>query len=128
MHYFPTTPGKIIRIAAPNAPARNGWLIREATPDEQAQIEDGENYWTPTGEGTGTLSAPPVSRHKVQKDTLIQRIAEAGKVAEAAALYASQSDADKFVWDGSAWFWDDNPAIIAMAQALGLDPDVVLAK
>jgi hypothetical protein len=129
MHYFPTTTGKIIRIAAPNAPARSGWLIREATPDEQAQIEDGETHWTPSEvKGEGTLSAPPAQRYKVSKDAIISRIAAAGKLTEAAAIYASQSDAQKFAWDGYAWFWSDNAELAAYAAALEVPVEALLAR
>lgn len=134
-YYFPVSqPKKVIRIAAPNPPRLVGYEIREATAEEQAQIEAGQTHYTPTFDynnkplGIGTLAAPPAARHKISKDTIIQRIAAANKVADAAALYAAQSDADKFLWDGSSWFWSDNQSIIGFAGALGLDPAAVLAR
>ena len=134
MHYFPTTPGKIIRIAAPNAPARNGWLIREATPDEQAQIEDGENYWTPTGEGTGTLSAPPAkipTEIPAWKGRTILRLTPAGDgtlwdavQAAIAGLPDQQRIAAEEVLGGTVWS-RSSPTLAALAAALNLASEQV---
>lgn len=128
LYYFPTSaPKKIIKISAANPPRLVGFLIREATTQELADIAEGKTYWTPSANG-GQLSAPPAAKWKVSKDTIIQRITAAGKVADAAALYAAQSDADKFVWDGSSWFWSDNSTLIGLASGIGLDASDLLAK
>jgi len=74
------------------------------------------------------LDVPDASkRHKVSKDTLMSRIAAAGKLADAQTIYASQSDVEKFAWDSYQWFWSDNQQIIGFSQVLGLDPKVILA-
>jgi hypothetical protein len=52
-------PGKVILCPAALPPAQRGRAIIDPTPEQLAQVNAGENWWTPTGEGTGTLSAPP---------------------------------------------------------------------
>jgi hypothetical protein len=128
LYYFPiTTAARVVKIAAPNPPAKAGWVVRAATEAEQAQIDSGQTYWTPSADG-GQLSAPPASKWKVSKDTIISRIAAANKLTEAAAIYAAQSDAEKFAWDGYSWFWSDNQTLATYAQVLGISVSVLLAR
>jgi hypothetical protein len=123
------TSGKVILCPAALPPAMKGRAIIDPTPEQLADIASGKTYWTPSEvKGEGTLSAPPARRYKVSKDTIISRIAAAGKLAEAAAIYASQSDAQKFAWDGYAWFWSDNAELAAYAAALEVPVEALLAR
>ena len=110
-------------------PAMKGRAIIDPTQEQLADLASGKTYWTPSEvKGEGTLSAPPAQRYKVSKDAIISRIAAAGKLAEAAAIYASQSDAQKFAWDGYAWFWSDNAELAAYAAALEVPVEALLAR
>jgi hypothetical protein len=108
---------------------RSGQQLVTPTEDQLADIASGKTYWTPSEvKGEGTLSTPPVARYKVSKDAIVSRIAASGKLAEAAAIYASQTDAQKFAWDGYAWFWNDNADLIAYADAVGIPASALLAR
>jgi hypothetical protein len=59
---IPTTkPGSITKIPSALPPIAAGRAIITPTPEQLAQLANGENYWTP-GEtpGEGVLSAPPI--------------------------------------------------------------------
>ena len=68
------------------------------------------------------------TRYKISKDTLMSRIAAAGKLAEAEAIYASKTAVEKFAWDGYSWFWSDNPILTDYAKILKIEPSVLLAR
>lgn len=68
------------------------------------------------------------SRWRVNKDTLITRITDAGKLADARTLYGSQNAANKFDFDQMCWCWNTNVKIRGFVTELGLDPDVILAR
>ena len=65
---------------------------------------------------------------RMSKDTLITRITDAGKLAAARTLYGSQNAANKFDFDQMGWCWNTNAKIRGFVAALGLDPDVILAR
>jgi hypothetical protein len=128
-YYFPTfAPAKLVRISNSNPPRLAGFTIREATEVEAQEIALGKNYWTPNENGTGLLSKPPIPKYKISKDTIINRIDAAGKLSDAAVIYSSSSDEDKMRYDGNSWFWSDNPRILGLIEALGLNPSIILSR
>ena len=74
-----------------------------------------------------TIEPPTPEPHRVSKDTLLVRVEAAGKVAEVMAAIGALPESDRFLFTNFAWFWSNNPRIVGMCQALGLDPDEILA-
>lgn len=70
---------------------------------------------------------PPVTPHRVLKDTIVQRVKAAGKLADLAALIASLPSDQRFEFDQSTWFHSDNANLLGASAALGLDAAVILA-
>jgi hypothetical protein len=94
---------------------------------------DGQEHWVNLKDATtigradiNDVCIPLISLSR--QHAIISRIAAAGKLAEAAAIYASQSDAQKFAWDGYAWFWSDNAELTAYAAALEVPVEALLAR
>ena len=88
--------------------------------------------WRDANAPSGTISTyePPSESApvwRVSKDTLLVRVEAAGKVAEVMAAIGALPDDERFLFTNFAWFWSNNPRIVAMCQALGLDPDEILA-
>jgi hypothetical protein len=79
---------------------------------------------------TKTVEADPVpTRWSVRKSTVVQRLIEAGKIAE--AMQAIMSDAGSFgLWTAPDWpeVYNDDARVIAMLSAIGADPAVILAQ
>lgn len=75
-----------------------------------------------------TVEPPTPEPHRVSKDTMLVRVEAAGKVAEVMGLIAALPADEQFLFSNFAWFWSDNARIIAMCQAVGLDPEVILAE
>jgi len=46
----------------------------------------------------------------------------------AMAAIGSMPEQTQFLWTNFAWFWSDNAQLVAMCNALGLDPAVILAR
>lgn len=89
--------------------------------------------WRDANAPGGTISTydPPTDsppRWRVSKDTMLVRVEAAGKVAEVMGLIAALPESERFLFTNFAWFWSDNARIIAMCQAVGLDPEVILAE
>ena len=73
------------------------------------------------------IPAPEPERWRVSKDTMLGRVEQAGMVAAVMAAVANTPPETQFLWTNYAWFWNDNPQIVGMCQALSLDPSVILA-
>jgi hypothetical protein len=58
---------------------------------------------------------------------MLGRVEQAGMVAAVMAAVANTPPETQFLWTNYAWFWNDNPQIVGMCQALSLDPSVILA-
>ncbi len=65
---------------------------------------------------------------RVSKDTLISRVLAVGKLPEVMAALAQQTAEQQFVFEHSAWFWSTNPTLRGLCTALGMDPDVIMAR
>ncbi|MBC8011460.1 MAG: hypothetical protein H7067_15355 [Burkholderiales bacterium] len=65
--------------------------------------------------------------HRILKDTLIQRVKAANKLAGLRAMIASLDDDARFEWDNSSWFSSDNALIVGGVAALQLEAAVILA-
>jgi hypothetical protein len=78
---------------------------------------------------TWTAPEPAKERRRVQKWLIIERVDAAGKASAAKALLDMPgSEAALFRWYApvdSVYF--DDPATVAMVEALGLDPEVIMA-
>ncbi len=74
-----------------------------------------------------TQPAPPVAPHRILKDTIIQRVKAANKLAELRAIIAGLDADARFEWDNSSWFSSNNALLLGGVQGLGLDPAVILA-
>lgn len=133
-YYFPTTsPAKAIKIAAPNPPARSGWTIRDATEDEQAQIDAGQTYWTPSGD-SGSLSTPPAkvpAEIAAWRGRAIMRLTPHGDgtlydaaVAAFEQLDPQQRVVAEEVFNGTTYA-RISPTLAAMAALLGLTSEQV---
>ena len=73
------------------------------------------------------LPTPEPERWRVSKDTMLSRVESAGMVTQVMAAVANTPPETQFLWTNYAWFWNDNPQLVGMCQALGLDPSVILA-
>lgn len=73
------------------------------------------------------IPEPEPERWRVSKDTMLGRVEAAGMVAQVMAAIANMPAETQFLFTNYAWFWSDNAQIVAMCQAFGLDPAVVLA-
>jgi len=76
---------------------------------------------------TREIPIEPPERWRVSKDTMLSRVESAGMVAQVIAAISSMPEQTQFLWTNYAWFWNDNPQLVGMCQALGLDPSVILA-
>lgn len=75
--------------------------------------------WTPT---------QYVVPYRVSKDTIVSRILEANKINDLITTVGGLPADQKFLWDNFAWFWSDNSTVIALANQINLDPNVILAE
>lgn len=75
-----------------------------------------------------TIPPPEPERWRVSKDTMLSRVEAAGMVPQVMAAIASMPQETQFLWTNYAWFWNDNAQIVAMCQAFGLDPEIILAR
>jgi hypothetical protein len=73
------------------------------------------------------IPAPEPERWRVSKDTMLGRVEAAGMIPATMAAISSMPPETQFLWTNYAWFWSDNPQIVAMCSALGLDPAIILA-
>lgn len=71
---------------------------------------------------------PPPQPYRVSKDTITDRVLDAGKLPDLMSLIASLPSEQQFLWANYAWFWSENPTVNAMCAQLGLDPAVILAQ
>lgn len=97
---------------------------------KQADAEAWRDANAPTAtieEVVETIAEPEVPRWRVSKDTLLVRVEAAGKVAEVMAAIGALPESERFLFTNFAWFWSNNPRIVAMCEALGLDPDEILS-
>lgn len=76
---------------------------------------------------TREIPIEPPERWRVSKDTMLGRVEQAGMVPQVMAAVANTPPETQFLWTNYAWFWNDNPQLVGMCQALGLDPSVILA-
>lgn len=133
--FIPTlAAGKVILCPAALPPAQKGRKIIDPTTEQLAAIANGENYWTPTGEGTGTLSAPPAkvpTEIPAWKGRTILRLTPAGDgtlwdavQAAIAGLPDQQRIAAEEVLGGTVWS-RSSPTLAALAAALNLASEQV---
>ncbi|HSI08837.1 MAG TPA: hypothetical protein VK985_09600 [Rariglobus sp.] len=125
--YNLTIDGKIYRIKATDV---NGYVI---------QTPDGRTIGLPAADPavkltvatlTAALATPPVPPapvHRILKDTLIQRVKAANKLADLRAMINALDADARFEWDNSSWFSSDNAMIVQGVTALGLTPATLLA-
>jgi len=74
------------------------------------------------------MPTPEPERWRVSKDTMLGRVEAAGMIPAAMAAIGSMPEQTQFLWTNFAWFWSDNAQLVAMCNALGLDPAVILAR
>lgn len=114
--YRLTSGDAVVRLSdgasIPNDPCNADWIEYQA--------------WRERG---GTPDPAPVSRRAVAKSLIVERLNAAGKLAAARAAL----DADLYARE--RWYAPDKPAIyaddpeaLALLQAIGADPDVILAE
>jgi len=77
---------------------------------------------------TREIPIEPPERWRVSKDTMLGRVEAAGMIPAAMAAIGSMPQETQFLWTNYAWFWSDNAQLVAMCNALGLDPAVILAR
>jgi len=65
---------------------------------------------------------------RVSKDTMVARIVAAGALPKVMAVMSQQPADKQFVFLHSAWFHSDNAELRGLCSALGMDPDVILAR
>lgn len=68
----------------------------------------------------------PDERRKINTYTIVKRVIEAGKAAQANALLDTNPDL-KFRFLTVEKVWNDDPPMLAALEALELDPEVILA-
>ena len=68
-----------------------------------------------------------VTSWRVLKDTIITRMKDAGLLDNIIAMVGTLDAVDKFEWDNSIWFSNENPKIIGAVIACGGDPVKILA-
>ncbi len=82
--------------------------------------------WVAAGNTIAEPDPVPVPPHLVAKTVVIRRLQEAGKFA--AALAALKADPLTYeLWSAVPALASDNPDAIALFQAIGVDPAVILA-
>lgn len=74
--------------------------------------------WSPTE------YVPP---YRVSKDTITDRIFNAGKLPDLISLISTLPTEQKFLWENYSWFWSNNETVRSMATQIGLNPDEILA-
>lgn len=126
--------GKAILCPVALPPAQRGRAVIDPTPEQIAQIQSGENWWTPTGEGAGTLSAPPArvpTEIPAWKGRTILRLTPAGDgtlwdavQAAIAGLPDQQRIAAEEVLGGTVRS-RSSPTLAALAAALNLASEQV---
>ena len=57
----------------------------------------------------------------------MSRVSEAGKITELMTMIGALTPEQQFFWTNFAWFWSNNPTVLAMCAQLGLDPSIILA-
>lgn len=67
------------------------------------------------------------ARYQVLKDTILQRIKAAGKLADLRQAINSLDEDTRFEWDNSSWFHNDNPLIVSGVTGIGLITEEILA-
>ena len=77
---------------------------------------------------TGWEPSEYVAPYRVSKDTIISRVLAAGALQAVIAVLSAQSDEQKFLWENSAWFWNNNPTLNAICAQLNLDADEILSQ
>lgn len=97
-----------------NIPSGSDW--RQVQAEEFNSLR--ASGWEPTE------YVPP---HRVSKDTITDRIFNAGKLPDLISLISTLPTEQKFLWENYSWFWSTNQTIRGMATQIGLDPDVILA-
>lgn len=70
---------------------------------------------------------PDVAPHRVLKDTIIQRVKTAGKLAQLRAMIETLDADQRFEWDNSSWFHSNNAVLVDGITSLELDSLVILA-
>jgi hypothetical protein len=129
-----TNPGRVTKIPGALPPVAAGRAIIEPTEDQLVDLAEGKTYWTPTGEGTGTLSVPPTrvpAEIPAWKGRTILRLTPAGEgtlwdavQAAIAALPTQQKVAAEEVLGGTVWA-RNSPTLSALAAALSLTSEQV---
>jgi len=102
---------------------RKGWQV--TVPPSYDPATEQAPVWENCGWVVKPL--PPPQPYRVSKDTIVSRVNDAGKIDDLIALIAGMSSAQQFFWTNFAWFWSNNPTLLAVCQQLGLDPAIVLA-
>lgn len=74
-----------------------------------------------------TPPAPPAAPHRILKDTIIQRVKAANKLADLRTMITGLDADSRFEWDNSSWFHSNNALLVGGVQTLGLDPATILA-
>ena len=68
-----------------------------------------------------------VTSWRVLKDTIIARMKDAGLLDNIIAMVGTLGTEDKFEWDNSIWFSNENPKIVGSVIACGGNPTEILA-
>lgn len=72
-----------------------------------------------------TEYVPP---YRVSKDTITDRIFNAGKLPDLISLISTLPTEQKFLWENYSWFWSNNETVRSMATQIGLNPDEILSQ
>jgi hypothetical protein len=128
------TPGRIAKIPGVLPPAIKDRKVITPTEAQLADIASGLTYWTPDGEGGGSLSTPPVRVPKeipAWKGRTILRLTPhgGGTLMDAvqtaiASLPDQQRVAAEEVLGGTVWS-HTSPTLAALSTGLGLTSEQV---
>ena len=72
-------------------------------------------------------AAQPSRRRLVPRSLIVDRLAEAGKLAMARAALDAADLHTRERWNTRTAIFADDPAALALLQAIGADPDMILA-
>lgn len=108
-------------ITPSEKPSADGKIAVEATPEliDDAPVQRWELRDNPLMRGI-----PPGRLHKI---TLIERLAEAGLLAEAYVALGGPGSLGYERWQASVSVDPENPDVLALLTAIGADPAVMLA-
>lgn len=73
-------------------------------------------------------TAPVLSRWKVDKRVIVDRLHAAGKLEAADAAIAASPLLVRKRWETSVYVWSDAPEALALLAAIGADPAAILAS